>query len=112
MVARLADLIEHVERDRRWRILTLLAERPRTEAELRRHVRFGLTLSWHLRALHALGLVAYNRRADRYHLVRPAVEALASFCAQLDEEAGLAAEPARLAEAACPERLPAALATR
>ena len=29
-----------------------------------------MTLRWNLRELHALGLVGYNRRADRYHVVR------------------------------------------
>ena len=36
--------------------------------------------------------MAYNRRAGRYHLIRPAVEALADFCAQLGEASGAPAE--------------------
>ena len=84
MLGRLGGLVEQLESGRRWQILALLATGPLSEAELGRHFRFRLTLGWHLRELHALGLVAYNRRARRYHLVRPAVEALADFCARLD----------------------------
>ena len=85
MLRRLAEQIERVEGDRRWQILALLAAGPLSEAELGRRFRLRLTVGWHLRELHRLGLVAFNRRAGRYHLVRPAVEALADFCAQLDE---------------------------
>ena len=85
MFGRLADLVERFEGGRRWQILGLLAAGPLSEAGLGRHFRFAPTLRWHLRELHALGLVAYSRRGARYHLVRPAVEALADFCTQLDE---------------------------
>jgi DNA-binding transcriptional ArsR family regulator len=83
---RLGALVERIESGRRWQILALLADGPRSGRELARHFRFPLTLGWHLRELRALGLVAHNRRAGRYHLVRPAVEALAEFCNQLDQE--------------------------
>jgi hypothetical protein len=92
VLGRLGELVEQLENGRRWQILGLLATGPLSEAELGRHFRFRLTLGWHLRELHALGLVAYNRRAGRYHLIRPAVEVLADFCAQLDEASGAPAE--------------------
>ena len=110
MLRLLGELVEHLESDRRWQVLALIAERPMSEGELRRHFRFCLTLGWHLRELHALGLVAYNRRADRYHLVRPAVEALADFCTQLEEVAGATvAEACRGAETIRQEAYPAAI---
>ena len=85
MLGRFGDLLERIESGRRRKLLLLLARRPMTEAELSRHFLFPLTLRWHLRELHELGLIAYNRRADRYHLVWPALEELAAFCAELDQ---------------------------
>jgi len=109
VLGRLADIVERLEGGRRWQILALLAEGPLSSAELGRHFRFSPTLRWHLRELHTLGLVAYNRRGARYHLVRPAVEALADFCTQLDQAAPDDA-PARLPRSTDSARWPAPVA--
>jgi hypothetical protein len=82
----LSDLVERFDGARRRRILLLLAQRPMSEAELGRHFRLTVTLGWHLRELHALGLVAYNRRASRYHLIWSTLDELAAFCAELDDQ--------------------------
>ena len=86
MLRWLGELLERVESGRRRRVLLLLAARPLSEAELGRHFFLTVTLGWHLRELHALGLLAYNRRADRYHLVWPALEELVALCNALDAE--------------------------
>ena len=86
MLGRLGDLFERMESARRRKLLVLLARGPLSEAELRGHFLFPLTVHWHLRELHSLGLIAYSRRADRYHLVWPALEELAAFCAELDAD--------------------------
>ena len=49
------------------------------------------------RELHVMGLIAYNRRAHRYHLVWPTVDALAAFCTALDAETQLAVPTTDLA---------------
>jgi hypothetical protein len=84
MLGRLEDLFERLASARRRKLLALLADGPLSEAELGRHFLFRPTVHWHLRELHGLGLIAYSRRADRYHLVWPALEELAAFCAELD----------------------------
>ncbi len=106
MLGWVVDLVERLESGRRWQILELLAAGPLSETELGRHFRFSPTLHWHLRVLHALGQVAYSRRGARYHLVRPAVEALADFCTQLDESI-VEEEPAGRPAAADAARWPA-----
>jgi hypothetical protein len=88
VVGFLGEALERLEGGRRQEILRLLAAGSMTQPELRRHFRFPLTVGWHLRELHALGLIAYNRRAGRYHLVRPALEELAAFCAEVADLAG------------------------
>ena len=84
MLGWFGDLVARLEHGRRCRVLELLANRPMSEVELGSHFFLPLTLGWHLRELNHLGLVAYNRRAARHHLVWPALEALASFCSKLD----------------------------
>ena len=87
MLAWLRSVVERLDGGRQLKILALLAARPMSESELAHHFRLTLTLGWHLRELHAMGLIAYSRRARRYHLVWPRVDALADFCAALDDEA-------------------------
>jgi hypothetical protein len=86
MLGRLGELFERLESARRRKLLALLARGPLSEAELSRHFLLPLTVHWHLRELHSLGLIAYSRRADRYHLVWPALEELAAFCAELEAD--------------------------
>jgi hypothetical protein len=87
-------LVERFEPDQRRQVLGLLAERPMRSAELASHFRLPLLLGWHLRELDALGLVAYNRRAGRYHLVGPAVERLANLGHELVSLVVLSQRPA------------------